>query len=65
MIELLRFGTNNTVHTLLMRYGFPSEDITEISKYILFINEDTITFKPNISDAPKYIQEMVDWYLPG
>lgn len=65
MIELFRFGTNNTVHTLLMRYGFPSEDITEISKYILFINEDTITFKPDISDAPKYIQEMVDWYLPG
>jgi hypothetical protein len=65
MIELLRFGTNNTVHTLLMRYGFSSEDIAELSKYILFINEDTITFKPNISDAPKYIQEMVDWYLPG
>lgn len=65
MIELLRFGTNNTVHTLLMRYGFPSEDITEISKYILFINEDTITFKPDISEAPKYIQEMVDWYLPS
>lgn len=65
MIELLRFGTNNTVHTLLMRYGFPSEDIAEISKYILFINEDSITFKPDILDAPKYIQEMVDWYLPG
>lgn len=65
MIELLRFGTNNTVHTLLMRYGFPPEDVSEISKYILFINEDTITFKPEISDAPKYIQEMVDWYLPG
>jgi len=64
MIELLRFGTNNTVHTLLMRYGFPSEDIADISKYILFINEDTITFKPDISEAPHYIQEMVDWYLP-
>ncbi|WP_038180302.1 DEAD/DEAH box helicase [Vibrio rhizosphaerae] len=65
MIELLRFGTNNTVHTLLMRYGFPPEDIAEISKYILFINEDTIKFKPDISDAPEYIQKMVDWYLPG
>lgn len=64
MIELLRFGTNNTVHTLLMRYGFPSEDVSEISKYIMFINEDTITFKPEVSGAPKYIQEMVDWYLP-
>ncbi|EOX1607321.1 DEAD/DEAH box helicase [Vibrio cholerae] len=65
MIELLRFGTNNTVHTLLIRYGFPPEDISEISRYILFINEDTIMFKPDISDAPKYIKEMVDWYLPG
>ncbi|MBY6208367.1 MULTISPECIES: DEAD/DEAH box helicase [Halomonas] len=65
MIELLRFGTNNTVHTLLMRYGFPPEDISEISKYILYINEDTITFKSNMSDAPEYIREMVDWYLPG
>lgn len=65
MIELLRFGTNNTVHTLLMRYGFPSEDVAEISKYTLFINEDSITFKPDILDAPKYIQEMVKWYLPG
>lgn len=64
MIELLRFGTNNTVHTLLMRYGFPPEDVAELSKYILFINEDTITFKPEISDAPKYLQEMADWYLP-
>ncbi|MDD2466657.1 MAG: DEAD/DEAH box helicase [Desulfobulbus sp.] len=64
MIELLRFGTNNTVHTLLMRYGFPPEDVAEISKYIIFINEDTITFKPEISDAPKYIQEMAEWYLP-
>ncbi|WP_111655542.1 DEAD/DEAH box helicase [Isoalcanivorax indicus] len=64
MLELLRFGTNNSVHTFLMRYGFPPEDVVELSKYILFINEDTITFKPEISDAPKYLQEMADWYLP-
>ena len=64
MLELLRFGTNNSVHTLLMRYGFPPEDVVELSKYILFINEDNITFKPEISDAPKYLQEMADWYLP-
>lgn len=64
IIELLRFGTNNSVHTLLIRYGFPPEDITELSKYILFISEDEITFKPQIADAPRYLQEMVDWYLP-
>lgn len=64
MIELLRYGTNNMLHTLLMRYGFPSEDVAELSKYILFINEDTIIFKSEISDAPKYIQELAEWYLP-
>lgn len=64
MIELLRFGTNNSMHTLLMRYGFPPEDVSEISKYILFISEEQITFKPSVSEAPKYIQEMVNWYLP-
>lgn len=64
MIELLRFGTNNTMHTLLIRYGFPPEDISEISKYVLIINEDTIKFKPELSAAPNYIKEMVDWYLP-
>lgn len=64
MIELLRYGTNNPVHTLLMRYGFPPENVAEIATYILFINEDEIIFKPEISDAPKYIQEMADWYFP-
>lgn len=64
MIELLRFGTNDSLHTLLMRYGFPPEDISEISKYIYFISEDTITFKAEVVDAPRYIQDMVQWYLP-
>jgi len=64
IIELLKFGTNDTVHILLMRYGFPPEEIPEISKYILFISEDTITFRPQIEDAPNYLKKMVDWYLP-
>ncbi|MBE0472253.1 MAG: DEAD/DEAH box helicase [Methyloprofundus sp.] len=64
MIELLRFGTNDTVHTLLMRYGFPPEEVPHIAPYIHFISEETITFKDDISKAPKYIQDMVEWYLP-
>lgn len=64
IIELLSFGTNNTVHTMLMRYGFPPEEVAEISKYILSVNEDEIEFKSDISDAPKYIQKMAEWYLP-
>ena len=65
MIELLRFGTNNTVYTLLIRYGFPSENVVEMSRYILYISEEVIEFKPEISDAPEYIKKMVDWYLPN
>lgn len=64
MIELLRFGTNDTVQTLLIRYGFPPENILEISQYILNVSEENITFKEGIYNAPKYIRDMVDWYLP-
>ncbi len=64
MIDLLRFGTNSSTHILLMRYGFAPENIAEISEYILSIDENTITFKPEITDAPEYLKKMVDWYLP-
>jgi len=65
MIELFRFGTNNSVYTLLMRYGFPAESVSEVSKYIVRIDEDEIVFGSNVSEAPDYIREMVDWYLPS
>ena len=64
MIELLRFGTNNVNHILLMRYGFPPETVTEILPYIQFVTENEIIFLPEVSSAPKYIRDMVDWYLP-
>lgn len=62
IIELLRFGTNNVVHTLLMRYGFPPEDVAEITPYIQSINEANIIFNKNIDDAPAYIRQLADWY---
>lgn len=64
MIELLRFGTNNNIHTLLMRYGFPPDDVAQIAPYILSINEENITFKKEINQSPKYIKKIVEWYLP-
>lgn len=64
MVELLRFGTNNVVHMLLMRYGFSPESVAEITPYINFVNEKEIVFKSEIHSAPKYIKDMVDWYLP-
>lgn len=64
MIELLRFGTNNAYHMLLMRYGFPSEDVAEITPYIQSINEENIVFGKEIENAPQYIRDLADWYRP-
>lgn len=64
MVELLRFGTNNVVHMLLMRYGFSAESVAEITPYIKFVSEKEIVFTKEIESAPKYIKDMVDWYLP-
>lgn len=64
MIELLRFGTNNSMNMLLMRYGFPAENVVELSEYILSINENNIIFKKDIEFAPEYIKTMTEWYMP-
>lgn len=64
MIELLRFGTNDAMHMLLMRYGFPPEEVAELTPYIRSISESDISFKSTIAQAPTYIRNMVEWYLP-
>ena len=62
-VELLRFGTNDTTYTLLLRYGFSADIIEELIKYISFINETEIGFQ-NLSSAPEHILEAIRWYLP-
>lgn len=64
MIELLQFGTNNTEHMFLIRYGFPPENVIELSPYVQSINEENIIFKNEIEDAPAHIRYLVDWYRP-
>lgn len=64
MMELLRYGTNNVMHMLLMRYGFPPEAVGEIEGYIKFINEKEIIFTDDVCSAPQHIKELVGWYLP-
>jgi helicase len=64
MLELLRFGTNNVDHILLMRYGFPPESVGEIVPYIQFVSENEIQFLSTIDFAPRHIREMAEWYLP-
>ena len=64
MIELIRFGTNDPVQALLMRYGLPPEEVSEIKKYIEFIDEENIIFNKNIETAPVHIKTLTEWYRP-
>lgn len=63
-IELLRYGTNDNNHVLLIRYGFPPEDVNAIAPYIESISESNIKFNELIDNAPENIKRMVKWYLP-
>lgn len=62
MINLLKYGTINSVHILLLRYGFSVEDIEEVEKYIDLINEEEIKFK-NIEKISGEFLNKINWYL--
>ncbi len=64
MLDLLRFGTTNANHILLMRYGFPPEAVVDIIPYVHLLTEHEIEFRPEVYSAPPHIREMVSWYLP-
>ncbi|WP_082638156.1 DEAD/DEAH box helicase [Lysobacter antibioticus] len=61
-IELLRFGTNDPMHVLLMRYGFLPEDIESLLPYIRSVNEKEIAFTRAISYASARVQMITAWY---
>lgn len=62
MIDLLKYGTTNPDHILLLRYGFSAEEIEKVEDYIQTINEKEIKFK-NLDKIPSEISEKVEWYL--
>jgi len=62
MIDLLKYGTTNPVHILLLRYGFSAEDLDAVENYIESVNEREIKFK-NIDKIPSDISEKIEWYL--
>ncbi|WP_223266773.1 DEAD/DEAH box helicase [Luteimonas gilva] len=62
LIELMRFGTNDAMQVLLMRYGFLPEDVAELLPYIQTISEKEIVFKPSVSDASQHIRDLTEWY---
>lgn len=61
--ELLRFGTNDSMHVLMMRYGFLPDQIEMILPHVLRINDDEIIFKRSIRNASDEIRSIVDWYM--
>jgi len=61
-VELLRFGTNDAMQILLIRYGFLPEDIDELLPYIQSISEQEITFRRTLSEASARIREITAWY---
>ena len=63
IIDLFRYGTNDETCKMLIRYGFPPEDVVDIEPYVERISEVDIEFK-NIGNAPNYIKHMIEWYLP-
>ncbi|EDE7185589.1 DEAD/DEAH box helicase [Salmonella enterica subsp. enterica serovar Enteritidis] len=63
-IDFLRYGTINSVHIMLMRYGIQSEDVPEIAPYVDFISEEHIELNPAIYSSNNKILQKINWYLP-
>jgi helicase len=61
-VELLRFGTNDAMQILLIRYGFLPEDVDEILPHIRSISEQEITFRRTLSEASPRLREITEWY---
>ena len=65
IINLFKYGTFNQKHILLMRYGFPTDQIDKIEQYVTHITEYEIIFNSEtFGDCPNDILEIIDWYLP-
>lgn len=63
LIEMLRYGTNDHLSILLMRYGFQPEIVEEVKVLVSRIDEAGITFKPDIHRAREVIRNAIEWYL--
>src|SRR5690606_11427977 len=64
IVELFRYNTNNKIHIFLLRYGFSPEIIKEIASHVESIDEHKILFRSTITNAPDFIKNIVQWYLP-
>jgi hypothetical protein len=61
--DLLRYGTDNKKHILLMRYGFLPDDIESLMPHVESIDEKKIVFRDSVREVDSRLQGVVAWYL--
>ena len=62
--NFLTYRTNNPDYIMLIRYGFPPENVPEVSPYVDEVNENRIVFKESVEGAEPHVRTLVEWYLP-
>lgn len=65
IVELFRYGTNDSKHIMLLRYGFAPELVADISPHVTQIDEKKIAFGSSIASASELVRKAVEWYLPS
>jgi len=63
LAEMLKYGTNDPISIMLLRYGFPPELVDEVKSYVRRVDEVGIEFSPMIASARRPIMEAVRWYM--
>lgn len=63
MVNYIRYGTNNNVEILLLRYGFSFEDIIWLVDYIEHIDEQQIVFKDTIHELTDEQYEIISRFV--
>lgn len=63
LVNYIRYGTNDNIEILLMRYGFGFEEIEWLKDYVLSIDESRIEFKDSISELSPEKMALINRYL--
>lgn len=63
LVEMFRYGTNDHLSILLMRYGFQPEIVDELKSVVKRVDEAGIVFKPEVHRARQAVRDAVEWYL--
>lgn len=65
IINLFKYGTSNQKHILLIKYGFPVDQIEELEQYVTSITEDEIIFnREMLGNSSENTHNLIEWYLP-